>query len=1018
MRHRTGFVIVSLSMAAAGALLGHAGQKANGGPPAGAAANSGLDHRVPWTTSKVIGSPDPPSPFKTEFAFPKLKMDEPLDMTNAPGSDRLFITERYGRVLTIPPNPQLEKPDVLIDLNQVFHRNPRTIVLYGFAAHPRFAENGYVYITIIPNPERAEEPMGTRVSRFKVVSHDPPRCDPKSEQVIIEWPSGGHNGGCLKFGPDGFLYIATGDSSGINDQYQTGQNLTSLAGKILRIDVDHPEAGRPYGIPKDNPFVGQPSVRPEIYAYGLRQPWKMSFDPATGDLWTGNVGQDLWEQIYRIEAGGNYGWSVLEGSHSFRPERPRGPSPILMPTVEHDHANFRSITGGFVYRGKRLKDLIGAYVYGDYDTGRIWSFRFDRDKKTVSEHRELYKSNIRLVCFGEDNAGELYLLDHMAGRISRLVPNPAVNNAAQFPRKLSDTGIFASTKDHQVSPGIIPYSVIAPQWCDGATKERFLGIPGGGKIDFEGMLYPGAPGAPPGWKFPDGAVLAETIAMEMELGNPASRKRIETRVLHHQRLYGTEEVGDQYWQGYSYVWNDDQSDAVLLEDPQGRDLKLMLTDRDAADGKRQQTWHVPSRTECIACHNMAAKYVIGMQTAQMNRDHDYGGRVANQIRTLEHIDLFSKPLPTPPEKMAQLADYRDAKQDLNLRARSYLHANCSHCHRRWGGGNAEFQLIATWELGDMGIVGVRPAHGTFNIPNAKILAPRDPYRSVLFYRMSTVGPGRMPRIGSSVADQAGVELIHDWIASLPGTGLQTAEEAVHGSAEVQEVRRLSAAFKNGLAADQYAEKLNPFLATPGSALRLAHLLGTREVPASAGAAAAALAAKVESTEVRDLFERFLPEGQRIKRLGATVQPEQILAIPGDAARGRKLFFESSGVLCKSCHRIGGQGTEVGPDLDQIGKKYDRAKILDNILNPSKEIEQKYLLWQVETKQGKVYSGLLVSKDDAKVVLKDAQNKLAEIAAGDIELMVSQQKSLMPELLLRDFTAEQVADLTTFLSTLK
>src|SRR5262249_18374512 len=159
--------------------------------------------RVPWTTSKVVGSPEPPSPYKTEFAFPKLKMDEPLDITNAPGSDRLFVTERYGRVLSVPPDPTVEKPDVLIDLNQVFNRSPRTIVLYGFAAHPKFAENGYVYITIIPNPERNEEPKGTRVSRFKVVSHNPPKCDPKSEQVIIEWPSGGHNGGCLKFGPDG-----------------------------------------------------------------------------------------------------------------------------------------------------------------------------------------------------------------------------------------------------------------------------------------------------------------------------------------------------------------------------------------------------------------------------------------------------------------------------------------------------------------------------------------------------------------------------------------------------------------------------------------------------------------------------------------------------------------------------------------------------------------------------------------------------------------------------------------------
>src|SRR5439155_11331399 len=222
-----------------------------------------------------------------------------------------------------------------------------------------------------------------RLSRFHVLPGEPPRCDMKSEQVLLEWPSGGHNGGCLKFGLDGFLYVATGDSSGIADLYQTGQNLGVVSGKILRIDVDKPDAGRPYGIPKDNPFVARPGTRAEIWAYGLRQPWKMSFDSATGDLWTGNVGQDLWEQIYRIERGGNYGWSVLEGSHPFRPERERGPTPILMPVVEHDHANFRSITGGFVYHGWRLKELAGAYIYGDYDTGRIWMLLYDRQKNAV-----------------------------------------------------------------------------------------------------------------------------------------------------------------------------------------------------------------------------------------------------------------------------------------------------------------------------------------------------------------------------------------------------------------------------------------------------------------------------------------------------------------------------------------------------------------------------------------------------------------------------------------------------------
>jgi uncharacterized repeat protein (TIGR03806 family) len=978
--------------------------------------SAGLEKRIPWTTSNVRGSPEPPSPYKTELAFPKLKFDEPLDITNAPGTDRLFVTERYGRIFSIRNDPGVEKPDLLLDVNQLLGRTkPKTMANYGFAAHPKFAENRFVYVTYVIDLEK-ELPTGTRVSRFQVLPGDPPRCDPASEQILIEWPCGGHNGGCLKFGPDGCLYIATGDSSGIADQYQTGQNLESLAGKILRIDVDHSASGKNYGIPKDNPFIGVKGARPEIWAYGLRQPWKMSFDSAAGDFWAGNVGQDLWEQIYLIERGGNYGWSILEGSHAFRPERPRGPSQILMPIVEHDHANFRSITGGFVYHGQRLKDLVGAYIYGDYDTGRIWMFRYDRQKKAVTEHRELLKSNLRLVCFGEDNAGELYLLDHMAGRISRLVPNPVANTADTFPRKLSETGLFASTKEHRPAAGLIPYSVIAPQWCDGATKERYLAIPEQGQIEFEGMLYPFAAGAPPGWKFPDGTVIAETLFLEMEARNPASRRRLETRILHHQRLTGTEEVGDQYWQGYTYVWNDEQTDAVLLEDPQGRDRAFSIQDKQAPGGRRQQTWHFPSRTECTACHNMAAKYAVGVQTLQMNKDHDYGDARANQLKTFEQIGLFKKPLSAPPDELPRLVDYRDESQNRDLRARSYLHANCSHCHRRWGGGNAEFQLLATFDLSETGTVNIRPGQGTFNIPNAKIIAPREPYRSALFYRISTAGPGRMPRIGSSVVDEAGVKLIHDWIAHIPAAGF------VQSAAVDADLRAREAvdSLRNTRDAEltDLQRRIDPFLASTSAALRLSETLLDPHIPARVREVAAARAAQSENIEVRDLFERFLPEEKRIKRLGAVVKPEQILALPGNAERGRKLFFEGSGVQCKTCHRIEGKGTEVGPDLDGIGKKYDRAQILENILEPSKQIDAKYLTWVVETKRGQVHSGLLVSKDSAKVVLKDATNKLIEVPAAEIEVMNSQQKSLMPELLLRDFTAEQVADLTAFLSSLK
>jgi len=714
----------------------------------------GIDKRVPWTTSRVKGSPEPPAPYRTEVVFPKVKFFEPLDMASAQGSDRLFVAERRGRLFSFPNDRRSTKADLLIDLKKT---------VYGFTFHPQFAKNGFVYITYILDPMK-DEPEGTRVSRFKVAG-DPPRCDPASEKVIITWPSGGHNGGCLKFGRDGYLYIGTGDSSGIADENHTGQNLGDLSGSILRIDVDKPDPGKGYGIPKDNPFVDRKGARGEVWAYGLRQPWRFSFDRATGELWVGEVGQDLWEMVYRIQRGGNYGWSVMEGTHPFRPERKRGPTPILPPIVEHPHSDFRSLTGGFVYHGKRLKDLVGAYVYGDFDTGRLWALR--HDGKKVTWHQELVTTPRRIVSFGEDNAGELYFLDFMGGQVHRLVPVPKTTTPDNFPRKLSETGLFASVKDHKPAPGLIPYSVNAQLWSDGGHKERYLALPGESKIEFETVTYPQpAPGAPPGWRFPDGTVVVKTFFLDMESGNPKSRRRLETRILHFEQLSGTEEVGDQYWRGYTYLWNDEQTEAELL-DAKGLDRTYTIKDAKAPGGQRKQTWHFPSRAECTLCHTMPAKYVLGVNTLQMNKDHDYGGVVANQLATLDHLGIFTKPLPKPPEKLPRLYDPDDERVDLDKRARSYLHANCAHCHMKWGGGNTDFQLLTTMELKDLGIVGTRPAHGAFEIADAKVLAPGHPERSLIAHRMGMLGLGRMPHVASLAVDEKAVRLVRDWIKQLP-----------------------------------------------------------------------------------------------------------------------------------------------------------------------------------------------------------------------------------------------------------
>jgi uncharacterized repeat protein (TIGR03806 family) len=466
----------------------------------------------------------------------------------------------------------------------------------------------------------------------------------------------------------------------------------------------------------------------------------------------------------------------VEATHPFRPERKKGPTPIIPPIVEHSHVDYRSLTGGYVYHGNRLPELKGRYIYGDYDTGKINSFRYDPKIGKALELQELVDTPLRIICFCEDQSQELFIVDFINGTIHQLVPARAtVAPTGPFPARLSQTGLFAFTKEHSPAPGLIPYSVNAELWSDNAVKERFLALPGTGQIDFEGIGYPQpAPGAPRGWRFPDGTVAVKTFSMEMEKGNPASRRRLETRILHFEQLAGTEEVGDQVWRGYTYVWNDDQTDAELCE-KQGRDIKFSIKDSAAPGGQREQTWHFPSRSECTLCHTMPAKYVLGVNTLQLNRDHDYGhGRVANQLRTLEHLGIFKNPLPKTPEEMPHLVNYRDPHQDLNKRARSYLHANCAHCHMKWGGGNADFQLLATIDLERTNSINTKVGQGMFGLDNPRVIVPGDPDRSMILFRMRRLGLGRMPHVGSTVVDDPGASLIEQWLRSLknhPSVGL-------------------------------------------------------------------------------------------------------------------------------------------------------------------------------------------------------------------------------------------------------
>jgi len=440
--------------------------------------------RTPWTTSRVHGSPEPPPPYKVVRAFPNLKFDHPVLLARTPSIDRLFVGEQAGVLYSFTDTPDA-KADLFFDLRKelkTIHLHPDAKdveAVYGLVFHPEFAKNRQCFVCYTLRGKRGQSnlPDGTRLSRFIVTKADPPRIDPASEEIVLTFLQGGHNGGDLHFGPDRMLYISTGDATSPNppDALNTGQDISDLLSSILRIDVDKKDEGKSYAVPKDNPFVGMKGARPEIWAYGFRNPWRMSFDRQTGELFVGDVGWELWETVHRIEKGGNYGWAAMEGPQPIKPEKV-GPTPIRPALIELPHTIACSVTGGYVYRGKKFPELRGAYVFGDWETRRLWAARFEGDR--TKEMPEIARPSVRIVAFGEDKDGELYILDHDGGTIHTIERNDAAAKNVDFPTKLSQTGLFASVKDHTPAAGVIPFAINSRQWQDGATAEHWVAFPG------------------------------------------------------------------------------------------------------------------------------------------------------------------------------------------------------------------------------------------------------------------------------------------------------------------------------------------------------------------------------------------------------------------------------------------------------------------------------------------------------------------------------------------------------------
>ncbi|NOU32380.1 MAG: hypothetical protein HOO96_31125 [Polyangiaceae bacterium] len=681
----------------------------------------GLDTRPANPTCKAPARPQLDTGVKLDAAFGTVRFNQPIDMHVAPGDPtRFYIAERPGAIKSIVRGGT--------DVSTFYTFPAGTINAAGeggflsFAFHPQWPAKKEVYVSYTIGG--GSTGMQSIIARVK--SSDGVTLDGALETLIqFEQPFTNHDGGNIQFGPDGFLYIGFGDGGSGGDPLKYGQNKDVLFGKMLRIDINTVQAPLAYGIPASNPFVGG-GGRPEIYALGLRNPWRWSFDKATGDLWCGDVGQDRFEEVDIIKRGGNYGWSTREAMHCYPSGNTCDTVGLIDPVLEYPRADGKSITGGYVYRGTRLPGLVGKFIFGDYVSGNVWSLD-DDGKGTPTKTLLTTMPANTLVSFGQDAEGEVYTVN-IGGSISMLAA-AAPPPPSTFPEKLSLTGCFDPQNPKKVASGVIPFEPIAQLWSDGATKERYFAIPDGTTIDLaeDGDFL-----------FPKGTVLIKNF----DVGG----KRVETRLfIRHD---------DDVWAGYSYEWNDAQTDATLLPSGKTKDVG-------------GQIWQYPSRSQCNNCHSEAANVSLGPELQQLNKDGVYPttNRLSNQLKTLDHIGMFTKALGKEPADLPKIPD-PFGTDAVDGRARAYLHANCSNCHRPKGGGRGDMDLRFSTSFADTKSCNAKAQLDDLGLADAKIVVPGDPASSVLLIRTRSLDVKRMPQIGSAVVDAKGTQVLEDWIKSL------------------------------------------------------------------------------------------------------------------------------------------------------------------------------------------------------------------------------------------------------------
>ncbi len=709
--------------------------------------------------------------FTTANALGTLKFQAPIAVRSQPGrTDCLYVVERGGTIqrvdLTNASNPTAS---LFFDLASFLNTQGTPLTTDGECGflscefHPGYTADGNGYLFVFYSFTQNGK-LYQRVARFTVANG---AVNTSTHLPLITQvdQASNHNGGDLHFGPDGYLYISVGDGGDANDTQDNARYINkNFFAAILRIDVDQkpgslaPNASPTfavnpgaYRIPPDNPFVGATShngmsfasdtVRTEIWACGLRNPFRFSFDRATGRLFVGDVGQDAYEEVDILTAGADAGWSYYEGNH----KGPRGPSPAgstyLFPIYEYAHGgsnpDFQGnvITGGVLCRSTTINELYGNYIFCDEGSGHIWALQPNGAAWTARKLGD----NANIVAFGEDpRTGEVLLIDIGANQIKHLVSTGTTGLTP--PALLSQTGAFSDLATLTPNSGIVSYAPNVSFWSDNALKQRWFSIP---KIA-DKMTF-----APDGvWTFPAGEVWIKHFDLETTQGDPNTKRRLETRFL-------VKTASDVY--GITYKWRADYSDADLVPES-GQDETIPVI----ANGvTTQQVWHYPARSECRTCHTPVGGFALSFNTRQLNRAGVYGGQTSNQISALSGAGYFTAPA-SGVNAMPAFAAAGDTTKSLEYRVRSYLAVNCVQCHQPGGAAVGNWDARPTTATDAANII-----NGALNDNGgdaaSRFAVPGSTLHSMLVKRLQGNGVSRMPPLATNVVDQASVQLVSDWI---------------------------------------------------------------------------------------------------------------------------------------------------------------------------------------------------------------------------------------------------------------